>query len=205
MSAAPADIQAIMKKVMSGQAPTPDEAKRFNDYVNAGGGAVVTRSITSYGDSVRSRALGAISASAMPSTVSATLSGAYIAALPVTIAAVFDSTKNLSAVSFTSQAMISQLGPVLSVAIAVAGRLHTGTYTSPPAGVPSGGRVSPSRSQTWAVTRGSGNDMGSYTLAITSVSVVETGAGGIVYTVHGTLTATLVSGLGPSVMLAVSF
>lgn len=58
MSNAPADIQAIMKKVMSGGLPTQAEAKRLGDYMQANKGAIA-KSATTYGDSMKTRAAGA--------------------------------------------------------------------------------------------------------------------------------------------------
>jgi len=55
MSNAPADIQAIMKKVMSGGIPTSDEAKRLGEYMQANRGAIA-KSATAYGDSMKKRA-----------------------------------------------------------------------------------------------------------------------------------------------------
>ena len=55
MSNAPADIQAIWKKVMSGGIPTQAEAKKLSDYMAANKGAIV-KSATSYGDSMKKQA-----------------------------------------------------------------------------------------------------------------------------------------------------
>jgi Flp pilus assembly protein TadD len=55
MSNAPPDIQAIMKKVMSGGIPTQDEAKRLADYMSANKGAIA-RGATAYGDSMKKKA-----------------------------------------------------------------------------------------------------------------------------------------------------
>ena len=58
MSNAPADIQAIMKKVMSGGIPTQDEAKRLGAYMSANKGAIA-KSATAYGDSMKKQAAAA--------------------------------------------------------------------------------------------------------------------------------------------------
>jgi Flp pilus assembly protein TadD len=55
MATAPADIQAIMKKVMSGGIPTQDEAKRLSDYMSANRGAIA-RGGAAYGDSMKQKA-----------------------------------------------------------------------------------------------------------------------------------------------------
>ena len=54
MSNAPADVQAILKKVMSGGIPTQAEAKKLSDYLLANKGAIA-KSATSYGDSMKKR------------------------------------------------------------------------------------------------------------------------------------------------------
>ncbi len=58
MSSAPADIQAIWKKVMNGGIPTQAEAKRLGDYMAANKGAIA-KSATAYGDSMKTRATAA--------------------------------------------------------------------------------------------------------------------------------------------------
>lgn len=58
MSNAPADIQAIMKKVMSGGIPTQDEAKRLGEYMAANKGAIA-KNATAYGDSMKKQAAAA--------------------------------------------------------------------------------------------------------------------------------------------------
>jgi hypothetical protein len=190
MSSAPADIQAIMKKVMSGQAPTPDEAKRFNDYMKSGGGTVVTKSMTSYADSLRGRAFQAIAASAMPLTVTATISGAYSQAVKVTIVAGFDSATNESGFGWIGQVVNDKQTPVLDGGIKIPGRLQPGTYT-PSTSAHAGLAFSPFSNQVWIALKGSRNDQGSYSLNITSVSVLAAQEGHVAYTIHGSLVATL--------------
>jgi Flp pilus assembly protein TadD len=56
MSNAPADVQAIWKKVMSGGIPTQDEAKKLGDYMAANKGAIA-KNATAYGDSMKKQSV----------------------------------------------------------------------------------------------------------------------------------------------------
>jgi len=179
-SVAPADIQAIMKKVLSGAGPTPDEAKRFNDYDQAHHDVIV-RSMNALRDSIMRKA-----AAPPPSqsTASVTISGALTGTLNLPVGAAFEVAQNASGVGFTGGI------PAATVAVKVVGELKPGTYTSTNPGV--SGVLTVSAAQwMWEATKGSSRDQGTFSLTITSVLVAAARSDGKAYVVHGTLAATL--------------
>jgi len=119
MSNAPADIQAIMKKVMSGGVPTQDEAKRLSDYMSANRGAIA-RGGAAYGDSMKKKAAAAkatLTASDQPSCPTRVSLSASLSTQPTSRIA-------LALVDSIRQAYSSRLNPqALSILQSALGRL----------------------------------------------------------------------------------
>jgi hypothetical protein len=106
------------------------------------------------------------------------------------VIAIFAPDSNISAVNFSS----SGGSPVVNVSIRMSGELTTKTYRSTDAGVIASVMVNRNNTSLWlAVIDPSSRKpaAGSFTLTISSVSALSSGAQGKVFRVHGSLTATL--------------
>jgi hypothetical protein len=87
------------------------------------------------------------------------------------------------------------------VSIGFDGPAATGTYTTNTSNTASGVLVRIGGISAWVAVAGGG--MGDFSLTITSLSYTRTDQYGTSYNVHGTLTATLVSGVGAAGTVAV--
>jgi hypothetical protein len=117
-----------------------------------------------------------------------------------TVAAAYATASATSAIAFSISS------PAVSVAISLPGTLGTNTYTNATSGAAGGITVTSGSSVYYAVVA-NGTPTGSFSLHLTSVSTLASVAAGTSYTVHGTLTGTLVpaSGTGTNVTFSSSF
>jgi len=135
---------------------------------------------------------------------SITLSGAVTGTFPCASAATggYDHASNESAVDFTagSAASASNTTPDITVAIGFSGSMQNGTFTSTGSGAGGGVVVDGNPGSVWAATVASGANpaTGSYTLVVSSNTTLAGNTSGSVYTVHGTLDATLPAVQGSS-------
>jgi len=127
LSSPPPDIQAIIKKLLGGAGPTPDEAKRFNEYDQTHH-EVIVRSMNALRDSLMRKAAAPVPTSP---TATVTLSGAQTGTLQGPVAASFESAKNASGFGFETQAGTSSV----QVTLKIVGTLKAGTYTSTSAAI----------------------------------------------------------------------
>jgi hypothetical protein len=116
-----------------------------------------------------------------------TLSGGVTASLSCNIQGLWTMAENLGGVSLSG----GESSPTATVAINRTGELVTGTFTQADSGAQSSLIVSDGLSS-WSASVGAASaDQGSYSLALTKVTVSVTAAGGKGYLVSGTLDATL--------------
>jgi hypothetical protein len=114
-----------------------------------------------------------------------------------TMVAAYSTAINTSsyAASITSPAAVA-------IAINFPGDVATGTYTRSSANA-SGGIVVTSGTSSWSIAAGTGGT-GSYTLTITSATLISSTAQGKAYTIHGTLDATIPASAGSSITTALT-
>ena len=124
-----------------------------------------------------------------------TLSGAVTATGTCSnVAAAYATASATSAIAF------SMSSPAVSVAISFPGTVGTNTYSNATSGASGGITLTSGSAVYYAVVAG-GAATGTFSLHLTSVSTLASVASGTTYTVHGTLTGTLIpaSGTGTNV------